>query len=841
MFFEGPDVIQAGRLRETAKVIADWVLRPQRLERGPWVVGVYGPRGSGKTSLLLTVLDELRQRRDNSGRDDIRLPKFNEKSGSFPTTQLFGPADTRDHDDLYFLLLDHLENLYGIKNDQYNDLKDTFKEARELEVRRRDFDRVIEYEQEVSTSRKRMVENLVELRKKTATTTRDLTKAFKKICALYTGKAIDEKTNETIAKRPFLLLVDDLDLKPDRAFELLELLRLFFAHPGAVVLIAADPDLLAEAVNLSLKKSELNPPGLAHALIAKLIPYRWHVPSPSDRKRFDRLWNGVVRTRSSEAVKSELRFWWNDRASVTLFNLAVDRGVNSKVEALREQSDTDHEINRYEIRRKSEEEAKSQYGTLELAAKTSFAPFLPSTYRGLNSFHNLLVALHEQFWTEEKHERADIDDRRKSDALHPISYRTETKRFFIDHGLPDELVYPFLSVVASVDTEFGELGLLHEILERPGDVLEAFDALLYPSDGSEQMQAGIGYTEKIKAMEQGVVNFSPSYVVRISGTKEESENLIGLHGIGDISDSPLKDRLRPPWFSGRRLGRVKRVLRELAGMWDWWKQSALGAERVENFLAVSLNTDAMVRAEELWSGLFAEEEVLHLDLRKFCGEDRSSPEELLKARERAKEFIKARNIREMTGKTELLARTQLPLACWLGWYLRHMRLVTAYNDFAGRFTPYVGPSEPLQYEDRGRYTLLEPEKTESSRRSWEHAILLIDLLGKSVPEQLKQFYPTKSGESLDSETALAVRMIPKRKGWRLNPEDLQIALEDVYECISGLRHRNEVQEFHIGLACPDVFAFFLGRELNALGDIHLYEYYDDPERKGYRHVFQLAE
>ena len=102
MLHEAPEPIKAGALCTAAEEIVRWICEEERLTKGPWVCGVYGGRGSGKTSVLLTVLELLQALPDT---EEVRLPKIDpENTALSPTAALFSPTSIRDHDDLFFLL-----------------------------------------------------------------------------------------------------------------------------------------------------------------------------------------------------------------------------------------------------------------------------------------------------------------------------------------------------------------------------------------------------------------------------------------------------------------------------------------------------------------------------------------------------------------------------------------------------------------------------------------------------------------------------------------------------------------------------------------------------------------
>jgi hypothetical protein len=762
MHHEAPDAKIQGPLCSTAKAVVEWILEEERLGKGPWVAGIYGGRGSGKSSLLLKVLEDLHGLHDIEQK--VMLPKLApEHSQLPPTAALFAPTDTRDHDDLFFLLLQYMENFYEGK-------KENFEEAKLHEVRRRDFTRALEYDQDISPSHERMIANLVDRRCEAATSTRKLQVCFEKICSDYS--TINGK------KRRILFLVDDLDLKPERALELLDLVRLFLCHKGVIVLIAADKSLLVESIYSGLNEREIGVPGLASALLAKLIPIEWQIPTADEDERFNFLWN-------NKDARPELPYWWHKKSAERLGKAEIIKRIAG--------AEADETLPEDDLWASVEKEVSQDYGNLEdedapmKSARKTLCPFLPLTFRGLKAMHNRLVSLHVQY-QDNKIFASEQEMVLDNNILNGIANALELDRF---------LVPSFLSILASIDIEYGELGLFSALNESPQNVADSLRVLFDPQ------------------------------------TSEERDHTLW-------SNMVILDRLQEPWLAGRRRGQAEMTLRQLAELWQWWKKDIPGTTQVEDrFLAVSLNANAFERGRSLWSGRFddAQVEKWHIDLRQYGEEQRASPEDLRSARARADERIRESGIADFFGAVELLTRAQIPLVCWLGWRLRNLRRLTAVNDFAGKLTPFYAPLEPLRYHDRGELKVLDRQTESEISSGYDEAILLIDLIGKSGFEHTKSFY--KNVDSTDPIVGFRVRLGPQPgMELRITPDTIMDVLEDAYECIAELKKKRHLGTIHLGMVCPDVFAFFLGRELNAYGPIYLYEYYDDV--KGGRYLQTIA-
>jgi hypothetical protein len=415
---EAPLVLPNGPTYNLAERVTKWIderwiderridERREPTSNGGWVVGIYGGRGTGKTSFLLTLHDLLRRGGDaptaNGDSPAYVLPNV---ATELAARALFAPTATRKDDDLLFLLLEHLESYYG------KEPRESFAQARTAEVRRKDLEPFIEYERDVSASATELPKRLVELHNEVATTTRRLRDAFQEIVQYHTRSG-----------RIFPLFVDDLDLRPERALELLEIAHLFLDHRRVVVIVTADKDLLIHAIDHALSKRGLRHSGLAGALLTKYVPSEWMLPVPDEKRRLDELW--PEKKPEQEGVDPALPAWWPEATAKVFADPPPP------------------------IRDKANE---------------LLGPLLPSTYRGLVAMHNRLLTLEDDFGV-----RAGTDD----------FLRTLRVRFMDELGIAEPLVPPFLSMCAAIDVQSPELGLLaalndsvslfREILERVSD------------------------------------------------------------------------------------------------------------------------------------------------------------------------------------------------------------------------------------------------------------------------------------------------------------------------------------------------------------------------------------
>lgn len=259
------------------------------------------------------------------------------------------------------------------------------------------------------------------------------------------------------------------------------------------------------------------------------------------------------------------------------------------------------------------------------------------------------------------------------------------------------------------------------------------------------------------------------------------------------------------------------------------------------FLTISMNADAMTMAEAAWRDRFEKEDVArwHLDLQRFAAGTFPSPESLRAARDEALRLLNERNARGMQGRAEIFARAKLSFMTWLGWEMRFSTQLSVHNFYSGAFRRFEQPNL-VRFEMNQIYRWLKPEPVlapRAKRRTGSgDAVVLIDLLGKSTREQLGGFIQAQGGPPVKTKEAYRLVSPP---GEVLQPDFLQDVLQDTIQLIGELRSLRGVKRLHLGLAVPDVVAFFLGQQLNAQGlEILLYEFYNDGGGE-YRFVFPL--
>lgn len=251
---------------------------------------------------------------------------------------------------------------------------------------------------------------------------------------------------------------------------------------------------------------------------------------------------------------------------------------------------------------------------------------------------------------------------------------------------------------------------------------------------------------------------------------------------------------------------------------------------------------------------------------------------------RLKQLLEERKLLTEAGELVLNMKMQLPLCLWLGWFTRYgtaaHNMLGAYNYFNGQYVYYPSSLDRLRPEleilesdlkPNGNslgWVLAESFKEGDSRQ----AVLVVDLLGK-VPrsqERLEEMVkldlrrqartpsqnigdfasdsePEAATHTTDANTYPAESLPAhwwvlglEEAGPNLTPQVLQSWLQTVVNCVGYLRRVRDVSTFHLLLSCPDVFAFFLGQQLNAFGTLKLYEHYTDGYER-YEYAFELAD
>ncbi|MEZ4363818.1 MAG: P-loop NTPase fold protein [Kofleriaceae bacterium] len=423
---EQPVISGEGPRRDLARQVAEWIhtqpiANKDLPARRGHVAGIYGSRGSGKTSFLLTLLEALRERSklesqgitsdDPAQREHRSVLVLPTAEGVHSHQAIFKPSETRAQDGLLLMLVDHLCQ-------QYPPLAETASESngkavesiKKAEIQTKEIKPFLEYAKETSPSDASLERKYVALLTAAATTTATIRSEFAELLGVLCPQG------------RLVLFIDDVDLQPHRALELLELLHLFLDRPNVFIIVAADKQLLLHAIDQEIKRNRTHQAGLAAALLSKYVPYSWHLPVPTREEFKDKL----------------LMPWWSsDRLSSLLRpNLGSSRSDEGN-------------------------------GTV-VDARTALEGVWPTTYREINALVNVLRA-----WRLRIVPNAPLDN---SDdvAFHDAIEARYNGEFGL--GLPRPLAPPYLTLLAAVDTRWPDLGLLEALECEPARLMSALSS-----------------------------------------------------------------------------------------------------------------------------------------------------------------------------------------------------------------------------------------------------------------------------------------------------------------------------------------------------------------------------
>lgn len=727
---EQPIISADGPRRQLAKQIADWI-REQPIEsddtspapRGH-VAGIYGGRGSGKTSFLYTLLNELASIAEKpafsatSNEPLLIVPKHKGRNA------LFRPAETRARDGLMMMLVAHLKEAYaaghGVRED---DAERVRAEIKHIEVELRDTARILDFLKEVSPSGNKLKDAYADTLFNVATGTGKLRELFSKLLQGLTRIELGAP------KAKLVLLIDDIDLQPKRALELLELLHLFLDLPQVFIVVTADKPLLLQALSDELDRRQGKRSGLAAALLAKYVPYSWNLPIPT--------WED-----QDDSLRRCLGPWWNAAALEHLHRWSEAASPAPKNPII--------------------QEAEALQGVQ------------PRTYRQIKALENVLRGW-ETTWIQSERTHWEEEDRRRFwQALDARYNRANRERPAM--GLLSGLVPAFLGLLACVDVQWPDLGVLEALELEPDRLMRALELLVEPTN--QQVP-------------------TPEFL--------ELPILAALH-----------DSSR---FSPEQRGRARHALLHLANVLRSWRSLNAEASPGDHFLFVSFYGDANAPQtfRSVWGNVLSDTEAegAHLDLREYAPDGRPNGQQVQKAVDEAARTWLAR-LRETPGRITLCAEAPLSFLVWLGHLVDHRRPVVAWN--ARDQHPFDVP-EKLDPPDRGGIydTCSVQWGSEPTRAHCAH--VLLDLLGRSSEGDLSAFPPPDEEEPTPP---LECRLIYLGGSASVLDYADRILL-DLLELLSELRSLG-VYVLHLGLIMPDVVAFAVGRQLKSRGfTVVLYE------------------
>lgn len=159
--------VLAGPVKNLSNTVSD-TLRGLDPRSRRWCFGIFGGRGTGKTSLLLNILNQLHEKQ-KSRTPQLVLPKRqdSQQKSSYGEHDLFAPSAHRVEDDLLFLLVGYLFCRY----EATSPLDSVRTPLEELEVKRLEIQRFLDYEQSTSPTVKDIPRRMREARRDSATTT----------------------------------------------------------------------------------------------------------------------------------------------------------------------------------------------------------------------------------------------------------------------------------------------------------------------------------------------------------------------------------------------------------------------------------------------------------------------------------------------------------------------------------------------------------------------------------------------------------------------------------------------------------------------------------------------
>ncbi|MCK6524484.1 hypothetical protein L6R49_24015 [Myxococcota bacterium] len=219
------------------------------------VIGLYGERGSGKTSVLYRLLERAK------AIPGLVRPRAPEDGNATPSAEelIFDPGLARDKEELPFDLITFLRR-FGAEDASILD------KAEVAQAQMDDPKRYLDLAKDLAPSASRLPEELakrrVELSKADKTLHKELSEWGRRVTR---GEG-----------RRLLLLLDDVDLRPDLAYPLLDWVTRYLRDVPCVAVLCADEPTLVRAIEQALEDRD-SPRGLGRLLLAKLVPLAAYV------------------------------------------------------------------------------------------------------------------------------------------------------------------------------------------------------------------------------------------------------------------------------------------------------------------------------------------------------------------------------------------------------------------------------------------------------------------------------------------------------------------------------------------------------------------------------------
>lgn len=700
-----------------AEELSRWILEEAPRDRLS-VLALLGARGAGKTSMMNALLGRLAEHKA------VRLPKPSDTRDPSPAAFDLGICDPDG--DLLFDLLAYLERSY-VRGGSKEQLEKVLKETRWHAARRADPERFLALIKDTAPSADVLREQLADEMFKVARVDDDLREQL--------GRLIDR-----ILERPgddttlIVLPVDDLDLLPNRALDLLDLLNRFLSNRPVLVLLGAHEDHLLAGLQQNLADDKRALPGLDRALYDKLVWRRRLLPRWSAERCYALLRD--VQEYAGSPVQPLLPRLWEGLDDARLRAATEDMRLRLQPFG-------------------SASRALAADATVESLSKEQLLPLLPDTPRLTKALHNR--------WVDELEPSEDARRRERLDSL---------VRWL---GVSAPFARWMTALVLAADQSEPEWGLWTRWRDQDPRLLEELS-------------------------EQGEL-------LRLAWQEAPDDS--------DRVDRASLLRRVTPWQPGEveesaRRGRWAHLVAALVALRQ-------GGTLRRQRLLVSVDADAAAVARD---NLPAISETLHLDLRATPGEARPPMDELRRRLEEKREEIS-----KLTSGAplEVFARAPLSLLAWLGWTLRYRDVALAWNLQSGQKTAFPLPPRRLRPNGAREPRVLRQHKTQNHQsRDSKEVVLAIDLLGHL------SWGEGPGGQRVLNGLPEALALLPicllQRRGQVLQPSELTPGLIEVLNAIEALTQHDTTRTVHLLLACPDVFAFALGRQLHMLGLVKIYEY-----------------
>lgn len=414
-------VTDPGPFLTLAEEIVDWV-KSDKTTRKLRVGCVWGDRGSGKSSMLLTILLKLRDH------EDLSSPCLRQIEASEPPNPklLFEPSRLRPGDSLFFYFLDFLKTRYALAD------APTLDKIYRAEAQASHSDRFLDYKRDTACTSEAYAQEIVKFFQETNERTGEIASAIR---AAFHG------ATRTV------VMIDDLDLQPHRSHELLLMLNLF-SEVDLTVILASDANQLRRSIQHQLEGDPDT--SLGSKIIAKYIHVGWKLPVPLANDLMTGLWQ--------PEQGFSLQEWWKP-----LTNL----------EAPRQPQDS---ISVDSRRGPAEPRNHPRDGVTVDVLRKLLNEAVPPSWRGLNRLYNRLVQWDARYWKEDSpHMTSRYPDMiREYDGINTLSAYIPS---FVSLLLAIDESFPELDIVDAFEADLDSLKRGLEAVQDADKTLPVLDRL----------------------------------------------------------------------------------------------------------------------------------------------------------------------------------------------------------------------------------------------------------------------------------------------------------------------------------------------------------------------------